>query len=162
MKIITDFCMYKDWKDDSRDRQAEMLLETIRAFAKMSNNSAFWTDAGDKFETNCIVVKGFLSDLETAECIPFSEIERVVHAWCIELANWCRDDADEDKEYDEYARKQLNIEIDEHFACGGLAVVAFDKDGKRDHELHILPIEKTKIEGGGMEALRPSNGSEVK
>lgn len=139
MKLETEICMYRKWSGKDRDRVAERLLGEIRAFADMPNR-AFWTEGLDEGETHCIIVRGFMGDLENGECVKNEEIEDVMRRWCRDLANWCREDADTNSENEDYAYKQLRVEVGEHEAEGGLEVTCYDKDGEQDMEIHVLPI----------------------
>ena len=137
MKLETEICMYRHWSDKDRDRVAERLLGEIRAFAEMPN-FAFWTEGLNGGETHCIIVRGFMGDIKNGECVKNEEIEDVMRRWCRDLANWCRDDAD--IEYEDSAYKRLRVEVGEHEAEGGLEVKCYDKEGKQDMEIHVLPI----------------------
>lgn len=140
-KLITTFCIYKEWKEDSIQRQIDALLDQIKTFCFSKHNCAFWDSNRDKEETHCVFVKGCFGDLETAKYIPNKKIEETVKAWVEELADWCHDDCDEDEDDKRFAHKELRVEIQDNCSNGGLDVFCFNKDDERDHEFHLLPVE---------------------
>lgn len=138
MKLITNFSMGQSWDDRDRDVQINFLLKAARGFVGIENNFAFWTDE----KGSCAIVDGFRGDPQRVSVIPCKKIEDAIRKWGEDLAEWCQDEPDGDVGDDEDGFKTLRVEISDEEFAGGMHIRCFDRSGRKDHDIHILPLVK--------------------
>lgn len=140
LKQTVEFRVFRDCTEKVFRARVDDLFNIIKDYCHSPHSLAFWSDNREETETHCIMIKGFLGTLSSGRYLANSEIESAVYKWCEYLAHWCQDDADRYCGTD-YASKVLNIHLSDCWGDGGLNVVCWDKDGKKDHEFHLLPID---------------------
>jgi hypothetical protein len=143
MKLITEFCIYRTSKKETKQERIEDLVDTIRDFAHMVS---FW-DAKTCGDSHCVVAFGCFGEMEEATYIEANDIECEVWDWCKELADWCNDDGDDGGMNDErFIHKTVRVEIENLMYRGGFHVASYNKDDGLEQELFVMPIRKK--EGG--------------
>lgn len=149
MKLQAYFTIYRSFSIKRKQEEADSLVDTIRAFARM-RNYAFW-DAETFGGDHCVAVRAYFGTMEDAAFIKADNIESEVRDWCNELKDWCNDDADTDAGMKEYAHKKVLVEISDLAFSGGMHISTHNKDNELEHELYILPHRKK--DGGEKKAI---------
>lgn len=144
LKQTMEFRVFHTWDEEMFKRRVDELFNAIKDYCHSPHNYAFWGDNRDEHETHCIMIKGFLGSLSSGKYLANNEIESAVYKWCDYIAHWCQDCPDMDV-HCRHASKTLNIHLSSCWEDGGLKVICWDKDGKKDHEFHLLPIDNEKV-----------------
>lgn len=140
MNLQTDFSIYRSFSIKRKQKEADSLGDTIRAFARMDNFA--FLDAETCEGGYCVAVRAYFGELENAAFIKADNIESEVRDWCDELKDWCDDDADTDVGMKKYARKRVVVDISDLSFSGGMHISTHNKDNELEHELYILPLHK--------------------
>jgi len=136
MKLTTYIIVHYKAKTEDISLDAKKLMETIRSFATIPSNHAFW-DAESANAENCILVYGSHYGLEEAKHIKCDDIEKELLEWCCDVAEYLQQTPDD---YSDCG--SLDVEIEDVEWAGGMHVTCNNKDNEPPYVLWVLPIQK--------------------
>ena len=121
MKLITEMKVGNDYGDDDIASVLQALICTIRNFAMMADNCAFWS--GGEWDDHCIVVYEYYGKPDHGAYIKCSDIELEVERLCKYSVQWCKSRMSEEMSS---ASFELRVEMEDICPAGGMSIVFYD------------------------------------
>ena len=134
MKLTTRINIWSGMSDKEVSEQVACIVDTIKRFANIPCNSAFW----DEHEDDCALVNGADGRLSYVQVVACKDIESEVHKFCKDLF---------DRTFEELADKgkisrTLRLKLEDCKGIhGGMYITSYDEDDRMFEQLNILNIE---------------------
>jgi len=141
MKLTTRINIWSGMSDTEVSGQVACIVETIKRFANIPCNSAFW----DERDGDCALVNGADGRLTYVQVVACKNIESEVQKFCQDLFDRTFEElADENRhgKASVKASRTLRLKLEDCKGInGGMYITSYDEDDRMFEQLNILDVE---------------------
>lgn len=138
MKLTTKINIWSGMSDTEVSEQVGRIVETIKMFARIPCNSAFWDECGG----DCALVNGSDGRLSYVHVVDRRSIESEVRKFCQDLFDRTFEELADEEDRRGKSSRTLRLKIEDcQGVHGGMYITSYDEDDRMFEQLNILYVE---------------------